>query len=980
MPERLVRKGTVMAKLSVAQALLRANGHIRKGELDAARALYTSILGTFPMNERAQQGLAKLNAAKGQKKPQGEPPQDQLDALIVAYGQQRFAAMVDHAEKLVAAYPASFVVWNILAAGRKALGQFAAAENGFRKAAELNPSYAEAYINLGVTLHEQGRTEEAISAYQHALKINSNYAEAYSNLGNSLKEQRQFTEAVAAYERALEIKPIYAEAHNNLGVAQHAMGDLDRAILSFRRAIEINPNYFEAYNNMGVMLQEQAKWEDALSSFEHALAIKPSYAEAYHNKGNTLKEMGRLAEAIFAYQRAIDIRPTYAEAYCNKGVALQEQGGSDAAIRAYQKALALNPSYAQAHFNMGTILQDQSLFDEALAAYRRALEIRPGYAEALNNIGFALKKQGKREAAIEAFERAIEANPAYAEAYNNLGVTLHELGEHDSAMAALSCAVDFKPEYAEAYNNMGVTLQELGKLDEAIAAYRQAIAQNPDYAEAYCNASSALSAIGESAEAVDFLSKAITADPTNAKYRLSKLCTTLPIVWDPKSDADPLATFDKELAVLCDWAATDGAQEALLDCAGENQPFHLAYYPENMTGRLRRYGDLICDGHSEDKPIFADFPSKKKPVIGVVSSHLRYHSVFNVITKGLLKNIDTTKFEVIVYDIRKKTTAPKFVAPSSLMQVRHFFGPGRKQEIKSQIQADEVDFLLYPEIGMDSTTTWLSAQRLAKVQAVSWGHPITSGLNTIDYFISGELLESAEAEHHYTEKLVRLPGTGCYTEFSDPTKEPCRFDLRNLPAEAPRLVIPQSPFKFHPKNDDIIIEIARRCEDAVFLIPASDKFPGSLEKIIQRIEARAAETGHSLSLGQRLVIFPWVPAAEFLDLLENVDVFLDLPTFSGYTTAWQAIYCGLPVVTLEGEFMRQRLAAGLLRQAGIPQTVAASEADYVDIVVDLVERSRSKASYKAYRDQIRASAPLADHNIQSVRAFEDFVQSVLPAE
>lgn len=1011
MPRRFVRKGTAMAKLSVAQALLRANGHMRKGELDDARALYASILATYPMNERAQQGLAKLNAVRAQNTPQDAPPQAQLDALIVAYSQQRFTAMVEHAERLVSAYPAAFVVWNLLAAGRKALGQFAEAEKGFRRAAELNPSYADAYINLGVTLQDQGKTDEAISAYRHALSINGTYAEAHNNMGNALKDQGKLAEAVAAYACALEFKPVYAEAHNNLGVAQHMMGALDTAISSFRRALEINPSYFEAYNNMGVMLQEQGKLNDALFSFERALAIRPSYAEAHNNTGNTLKELNRLPDAIAAYQRAVDVRPdyaeahnnmgialkdqgqpeaalaafqralqikpTYAEAHCNMGVTLQEQGNSDAAILAYQKAIASNASYAQAHFNMGTILKEQGFFDDALASYRLALEIKPDYAEALNNIGDVLKEQGEREAAIEAFERAIEVNPTYAEAYNNLGVTLQELGEFDAAIAALRCAVDFKPTYAEAYNNMGVTLQEQGNLDEAITAYRQAIALKPDYAEAYCNAGSALSTFGDSADAIELLSKAVEADPTSAKYRLYKLCMTLPIVWDPKTDTDPLAAFDKELSSLADWAATDGTKEMLSEGAGGNQPFHLAYHPENMAERLRHYGDLICEEHPEDKLPPSDSPSKKKPVIGVVSSHLRYHSVFNVITKGLLDNIDTAKFSVIVYDIRKRQTSAEFSASSSQMKVRHFFGPGRKKEIKTQIQKDEVDFLLYPEIGMDPATTWLAAQRLAKVQAVSWGHPITSGLKTIDYFISGDLLESAEAEQHYTEKLVRLPGTGCYTEFSDRTKKPCRFDLGTLPATAPRLIIPQNPFKFHPENDDLIIEIARRCEDAVFLVPASEKFPKSFERIIQRIEARAEETGLSMSLGHRLVVFPWLPAAEFLDLLENVDVFLDLPTFSGYTTAWQAMYCGLPIVTLEGEFMRQRLAAGLLRQAGIPQTIAASAKDYVDIAVDLAERSRNKGAYGAYRSEIRANAPLADRNIQSVRAFESFVQNVL---
>lgn len=996
-----------MAKLSVAQALLRATGHLRKGELDAARALYSEILAAFPMNDRAQQGLAKLNSLTAQS----NPPQDQLDALIVAYGQQRYGAMVDQAERMLTAHPNAFVLWNILAAGRKALGQLAEAEKDFRKAAELNPSYADAHINLGVTLQEQGKLDAAIAAYRHALSINPAYAEAHNNMGNALKDQGHLDQAIAAYQQALHLKHAYAEAHNNLGVAWQMTGDAEAAIASYRRALDIHPTYVEALNNLGVTLQDAGQLDEAIAAFDRALAIRPTYAEAHSNRGNALKAQDRLDAAMAAYQRAVElrpgyaeahnnmgnvlkdqgkpdeamaafqralhIRPGYAEAHNNMGVTLQEQGDLEAAMAAYQCALAIKPDYAQAQFNIGNALKEQGLLPAAVAAYQRALEIRPGYAEACNNMGDALKDQGDHAAAIDAFQRAIEIKPGYAEAYNNLGVALQELREFDAALAALRCAVDFKPAYAEAYNNIGVTLQEQRKFDEAIAAYHQALEIKPDYPEACCNASSALLTVGDTAAAVDFLSKAIAADPAKAKYRLSKLCSVLPIVWAPGSDPDPLHAFDAELASLTEWAATDAAKAALADSAGAHQPFHLAYYPENMAGRLGRYGRLLCDVQPGRTGQIKGRSPMGKIVIGVVSAHIRYHSVFNVIIKGLLENLDASRFSTIVYDLKNTDAAPAFSAPEGALLVRPFPERAAKEAVRAQIEADAVDVLLYPEIGMDKTTTWLASQRLAKVQAAAWGHPITTGLSTIDYFLSGDLLEGPEADSHYTETLIRLPGTGCYTDFTPQAAEPCRFEVTSLPPTAPRLIIAQNPFKFHPDNDDLIIAIAQRCPDAVLLIPSSDKFPNSLEKILARIDARARDTGQGTAMRDRFVVLPWLPAAEFQNLLEQVDVFLDLPTFSGYTTAWQAIHCGLPVVTLEGRFMRQRLAAGLLRQAGIPDTIAQSAPAFVEIVADLAERSRDKRLFGDYRQQIRAAAPKADHNLAAVRAFEDFIDRAL---
>lgn len=963
-----------MAKLSVAQALLRATGHQRKGELDAARALYAEILAAFPMNDRAQQGLAKLNSLIAQN----NPPQDQLDALITAYGQQRFAAMVDQAERLLTGYPTSFVLWNILAAGRKAMGQLAEAEKGFRKAAELNPTYAEAHINLGITLQEQGKTEAAIAAYRKALLINAAFPEAHNNLGNALKDQGKLPEARDAYQQALRLNPAYAEAHNNLGVAHQMQGAIEAAIASYRRALEINPRYAEAHNNLGVTLQDHGEPDAAIAAFDRAIAINPSYAEAYSNKGNALQGQDRLDEAIAAYQRAVALRPDYAEAHNNMGNVLKDQGKLDEAIAAFAQALQIFPGYAEAHNNMGVTLQAQGDRDAAQAAYERALAFKPSYAQAYLNIGNLLKEQGLFDAALLAYQCAIEIKPNYAEAYNNLGIILKDQREFDAAVAALRCAVDFRPDYADAYNNIGVALQEQDKFDEAIAAYRQALSLRPTFAEAYSNASSAHLIVGDTTGAIDFLSKAIEADPQNAKYRLSKLRSVLPIVWAPSTDPDPLAAFDQELSSLTDWAATGDGAQALVDNAGSHQPFHLAYYPENMADRLGRYGALIC----ATPPVAKARPKRrrkaqKKTVIGVVSAHIRNHSVFTVITKGLLENLDSSRFSTIVYDVKSTDAAQAFSHAPGALNVRPYPGPAAKHRIRDQIAEDGVDVLLYPEIGMDPTTTWLASQRLADVQLAAWGHPITTGLPTIDSYLSGAMLESPEADSHYTERLIRLPGTGCYTRFAPLAPERCRFDLASLPATAPRLLIAQSPFKFHPENDDMVIAIAQRCPDAVFMIPSSDKFPNSVEKIIQRIDTRARDMGVALPLRDRILILPWLSPPEFHDLLGAVDVFLDLPTFSGYTTAWQAIHCGLPVVTHEGTFMRQRLAAGLLRQAGLTETIAQSMEAYVDIAANLAERSRDKAQYGAYRNQIRAAAPTADHNIAAVRAFEEVVLSAL---
>ena len=312
-----------MAKLTTEQTMFRAKSHEKKGEVDQARMLYKAILDAFPNNKRAQQAIAALDQSKPVVSNKGtNPPQDQLDALVELYNKGQLSAAVDKAQLLVLDFPSSFLLWNILGAANAGLRRLPEAEVGFRKAAELNPNYADAHNNMGMVLKEQGKLDEAIEFCQHALKIKPDYAAAHSNMGVVLKEQGKLEGAIESYQRALKIKPDYADAHNNMGIALQDQGKLADAIESYQRALTIKPNYADAHNNMGMMLQDQGRLDDAIKAYQRALKIKPDYAEAHNNMGNVLKDQGKRDEAIESYQLALKIKPDYADAHYNMGQAL----------------------------------------------------------------------------------------------------------------------------------------------------------------------------------------------------------------------------------------------------------------------------------------------------------------------------------------------------------------------------------------------------------------------------------------------------------------------------------------------------------------------------------------------------------------------------------------------------------------------------------------------------------------------------------
>ena len=365
------------------QALLKAKSYAKKGEIEEAQQLYQAVLQAFPMNKRAQKGLAALNKSKQSAATQS-PPQEVINQLINLYNQGQLGAVVEQAQAFTEQYPEAFIIWNILGAANKGLGRVQAASEAFKKVTELNPTYADGFSNLGITLKDQGKFDEAIASYNKALSLKPDYADAYNNMGNALQDQGKPDEAIASFNKALSLKPDYAEAYNNMGAALKDQGKLDEAIASYNKALSLKSDYAEAYYNMGKALRDQGKLDDAIKAYSKALSLKPDYAGAYNNMGNALKDQGKPDEAIASYKKALSLKPDYAEAYNNMGVALKDQGKLEEAIEAYNKALSIKPDYAGAYNNMGIALQDQGKLDDAIKAYSKALSLKPDYAEALS--------------------------------------------------------------------------------------------------------------------------------------------------------------------------------------------------------------------------------------------------------------------------------------------------------------------------------------------------------------------------------------------------------------------------------------------------------------------------------------------------------------------------------------------------------------------------------------------------------------------
>ncbi|HTD74780.1 MAG TPA: tetratricopeptide repeat protein [Steroidobacteraceae bacterium] len=737
---------------------------------------------------------------------------------------------------------------------------------------------------------------------------------------------------------------------------------------------EASPSIQEAFS--AAMGHHQAgRLNEAERLYLQILKADPGHADTLHLLGVLAHQIGRNDLAVDLIGRAIAQNGRVPAFHNNLGNALKAQGKLQEAAACYSMALVHRPNHVGALFNLGLVLQMQGKLEEAAASYRRALRYQPDYAEALGNLGNTLQTQGKLQEAVGCYERALAHRPDYAEAHSNLGNVLMAQGRYAAAAASHVRALTHKPDYAEAHNNLGLVLLEQGNVDAAVASYRRALTHKPDYAEAHNNLGNALREQGQSAEAAVSYRRALALDRDNAEARLGLATAMIPVFMDTVAESIAAAeTFASALTELIDWSSANPGR--LGKSVGGSQPFYLAYRPTDVTALLSRYGDLVCsEAAAHWRPGVVEGgaarPPRERIRITIVSGQVRQHPVWDVSLRGIVTHLDRRRFEVVLYHTGSITDEETTWARGRVD--RFVQGPRSTRAWLDEVARDRPEVMFYPEVGMDPATCALAALRLAPLQVAGWGHPVTTGLPSIDLFVSGELLEGTGAERHYREKLIRLPGTGVCTDMT-----PVQSLLWGGPprqGNCVRFALCQQPIKFDPADDVLLTRIAKAVGPSEFWLADPKKLHWATARLRNRLAAAFRAEG--LDPDAHLRVMPWLSRDQFAGFLDEMDVFLDCPAFSGYTTAWQALPSGISIVTLEGEFLRQRLAAGLLRQIGMTDGIASSADQYVQIAALRALESRDGGNWDVRRESMRRAATQADGNRAAVSAFEQALTDAL---
>jgi len=645
--------------------------------------------------------------------------------------------------------------------------------------------------------------------------------------------------------------------------------------------------------------------EAAEKLYGQILRLDSSIAAAHFELGLVLLKQNRVDAAISPIQQAVAIEPERPEYHNILGIAFSSSGDHATGARCFKKALELDPGNVAVHNNLGNNYREQGLSEQAMECYRKAISLNPHYVDAYINLGELLRKTGEPGASETIYRKAMAIQPDRVDIQFNLGLTLHHARKYREAAEVFGKIAAEQPDYPGIHNDLGLALVRIGKFEEGIAHYRKAIEKNPDFAMAYNNLGNALLAQSDPAGAVTCFRKALSLNPGHARAHSNLLLS---------------------MNYMADVSQEDMYREA-------------QQFDRQHAGR-----------HTEGEPVFPASKDRDRVLrIGYVSPDFRSHSVAHFIRK-LFGEHDRDQVEVYCYAnvlVRDAVTDELEAQTDSWCSITGM----TSDEAADHIRKDQVDILVDLAGHTADNRLLLFARRPAPVQ-VNWlGYPNTTGLRCMDYRLTDEIADPpGEADRLHVEQLVRLPhGFLCF-----------QTDSPVPPVSSPPCTN-QGHITFGSFNSlqKITAEVITAWSEILHHVPGSRLMLKSSALADETTRIRCATQFAAQGIDRdRIELHGLIPARDdHLAMYSQIDIGLDTFPYNGTTTTCEALWMGVPVVTLRGNRHAGRVGASILHHVGIPELIADSVDAYIEQATTLAEHTEELANLRRrLRPQMRASA------------------------
>lgn len=798
------------------------------------------------------------------------------------------------------------------------------------------PADVAALYLLGVAYQEARNLDEALQAYRRVLAIQSQHFGAHYGMALILLNQGRHREALTHHNAAIRSAPKNFWAYVNRGISKAATGQYSEAIADYDWALSLNPQLPAALTNKGNALSELGHFEAALACHEEATELARHDATAWSNLGGALVKLERYDAAETACRQALELIPGLPAAWSNLGLALGGLKRYAAAESACQKALELAPDFALAWGSLGHALYGLKRFDAAEAACRKVIELEPHSPEAWSNLGAALSARKCHVAAEAACRQALEWNTRMPGAWRNLGVALIGQKRHEAAETACRKAIELAPHSAEAWNNLGAALTSLKRFEGAEAACRKALKIAPDSPRVWSNLGNALYGLKSYHAAAECYEQCLKRDPE------------APFV---------LGGMIHSRMRICDWR---DIERSLARLVNEIEQRKRTFHPFPILS--------LTDSPDLQRKAAATFAQEKyplNPVLGAIPKREKHHKIrlgyfsadfrnhpLSYLMAGEFECHDKERFELIGFHFGQETRDEMYQRVSatfdSFIDIRALSEQEAAQLSRDLAIDIAIDLNGYTEDGR----TDLFACRAAPIQVSFLGYPATMGAEYIDYIIADKTLIPPGSRHQYAEKVVLLPHSywphDSKQEIADKSSN---RETLGLPKEGFIFCCFNNNYKITPSTFDSWMRILAQVEGAVlWLFEDNPTAPENLKK-------EAAKRGIA---PDRLLFARRLPHIEHLARIRMADLVLDTLPYNAHTTASDALWAGVPVLTQMGESFAGRVAASLLNAIGLPELIAAGREGYEALAVRLATHPDELRQLREKLARNRLTTPLFD--------------------